>query len=96
MRPPNIIFWNVASRSVGFPAAADQPGVILLSGFSPSLLKFVLSGELEQETAAGVDADGALVTATAKSTPLAMLHTVLHDAGLDAVRDRLASVAARL
>jgi hypothetical protein len=30
-QPPNIIFWNVRADTVGYPAAADQKGVMLLS-----------------------------------------------------------------
>jgi hypothetical protein len=48
LTPPTIVFWNV-DASIGFPAASDQKGVVMLSGFSPALLKFVLSGELERE-----------------------------------------------
>ena len=47
LQPPNIIFWNVRADTVGYPSAADQKGVMLLSGFSPSLMKFILSGEME-------------------------------------------------
>ena len=32
LQPPNIIFWNVRADTVGFPAAADDKGVMLLSG----------------------------------------------------------------
>jgi hypothetical protein len=41
---PNIIFWNVRADTYGYPAAADQKGVMLLSGYSPALMKFILSG----------------------------------------------------
>ena len=44
--PPQIIFWNVRADTVGYPAAADDRGVMMLSGFSPALLKFVLSSEM--------------------------------------------------
>ena len=45
LNPPNIIFWNVRADTLGYPAAADQKGVMLLSGYSPALMKFILSGE---------------------------------------------------
>ena len=32
---PNIIFWNVRADTYGYSAAADQKGVMLLSGYSP-------------------------------------------------------------
>lgn len=42
---PNIFFWNVSSAS-GVPAKVDDRGVGLISGFSPNLLKSVLTGDL--------------------------------------------------
>jgi len=41
--PPQLVFWNVRSNTVGYAAAADDPGVIMMSGYSPALMKFVLS-----------------------------------------------------
>lgn len=86
LEAPKIIFWNVQSDTVGYPAAADQKGVILLSGFSPSLMKFVLSGEMEEEVVVGVDAEGNVIKETKQLDPYEALGRVLHDSGLDAVR----------
>jgi len=33
---PTLIFWNVASRGLQTPATANEQGVVLVSGFSPS------------------------------------------------------------
>jgi len=41
---PKIVFWNLSSRHDNFPATADDEMVNLVSGFSPSILKSVLSG----------------------------------------------------
>jgi len=46
LKPPTIIFWNVESRTYGYPASADQKGVVMLSGYSPALMKYVLSGQM--------------------------------------------------
>lgn len=89
---PRIIFWNVRSDSVGYPAAADQPGVMLLSGYSPALMKFVLSGEMEQETAVGVDEEGNVVLEKTQVDPRETLARVLNDSGLDPVRAALDSM----
>jgi hypothetical protein len=43
---PSIIFWNIQSRSGGnnVPVRFDESGTALISGFSPSILKSILSG----------------------------------------------------
>jgi len=43
---PKIIFWNMESRHDGnFPVQVTDEGTALISGFSPAILKSVLSGE---------------------------------------------------
>jgi hypothetical protein len=46
---PNIIYWNLRSNTPGFQTSADYPGVQMLQGYSPSLLKFVLFGEMYKD-----------------------------------------------
>ena len=41
---PKIVYWNVAGYA-GSPSTVDTPNTALISGFSPSVLKAVLSGE---------------------------------------------------
>lgn len=48
---PNIIYWNVMSRNTtNKPVTIKDDGTALVSGFSPSILQTVLSGNLEQYT----------------------------------------------
>tara|TARA_A100001015_G_scaffold321595_1_gene453276 strand:+ start:6968 stop:8593 length:1626 start_codon:yes stop_codon:yes gene_type:complete len=42
---PRIAFWNVTAATDGVPVTAETPNTSLLSGFSPSLFKNVLSGQ---------------------------------------------------
>lgn len=42
---PNIIYWNLRSDTLGVQASATHPGVQLLQGYSPSIVKFVLYDE---------------------------------------------------
>jgi hypothetical protein len=42
---PRIIFWNLRA-SIGYPATQNSENIIMMSGFSQSLLKFVLENEL--------------------------------------------------
>lgn len=43
---PKIVFWNLAARD-NVPVAQNEHGVALVSGFSPSILKSILSGTVE-------------------------------------------------
>jgi hypothetical protein len=48
---PAVIWWNIAHRAGGFggdknyPVSADQSGTALISGFSPSIVRSVLSAQ---------------------------------------------------
>jgi hypothetical protein len=46
---PNIVFWNLNAYD-NVPVKFDKQGVALISGFSPSIVKSVLSGNIEQLT----------------------------------------------
>jgi len=48
--PPRIVIWNVASTSTDFHATADTEGVVMVSGWSPSLFKNLLKGEIRNMT----------------------------------------------
>ena len=43
---PKIIFWNVRANTKDFPVTKDENGVILLAGSSPSVMKYVFSGKV--------------------------------------------------
>lgn len=45
-RMPEIVFWNVNGRLGNVPAHSEDQGVGLVSGFSPSILKSILKGEI--------------------------------------------------
>lgn len=45
MEMPNIIFWNLRGDTDGVPVSCNEKGVVLLSGYSPSLLTSILEGE---------------------------------------------------
>lgn len=46
---PNVIFWNVNSRSSNLPVRFSQTGAALVSGASPSIYNIVKSGEMSPE-----------------------------------------------
>lgn len=89
LQPPNIIFWNVRAAE-GFPAAADQKGCMLLSGYSASLMKFVLSGEMAAVEDIVVDEETGMVDVVKRQiTPEEALRKILLDEGLLPVRELL-------
>lgn len=42
---PQVIFWNLNARNTHFPVRENENGVTLVSGYSPSTLQYILSGE---------------------------------------------------
>ena len=42
---PQIIFWNVNARSHQLPATKDERGIVMASGFSPALMKRLVSAD---------------------------------------------------
>jgi hypothetical protein len=45
LKMPRLVIWNIASTSVDFHAQAGTEGVVMLSGWSPSLFKSLQAGE---------------------------------------------------
>jgi len=89
---PKIIFWNLRADTVGFPAKSDDENVQMLSGFSPSLLKFVLEGgDLEETEEVTLESGEVVKVAKAKPTPYETLRKVLDDARYFPVREMLSN-----
>jgi len=90
---PKIVFWNLRANTVGFPVAADAPNTQLLSGFSPALLKLVLTcAELVVEEEEVVVADGTVRVKKSGPTPEQTLRAALDDPAWDAVRLKLSAL----
>ncbi len=45
-RLPRLVFWNICSRTNTIPIRENALGVALVSGFSPVIVKMVLSNEI--------------------------------------------------
>jgi len=89
--PTPIVYWNLRNTG-GHPVNKDTEGAVLLAGFSPSLLKLVLSGgALVEETVEVVEADGTVTTQKIRVTPEVILRKMLDDDVYDPVREVLAS-----
>jgi len=88
---PEITYWNLRGDTYGFPVEAETPNVRMLSGFSPSLLKLVMSGEpIDEIEEEGVDAVGRPTV-----NPLATLRKALDDPTYDPVRVVLSNSSER-
>ncbi len=51
---PKVVFWNLDSRCGNVPVEKNEQGAMLVSGFSPSIMEAVLSGDFEQITPQGL------------------------------------------
>ena len=47
---PNIVFWNLSKNTNHNAVRFSKTGAALISGFSPSIMKSVLSNNLEEFT----------------------------------------------
>lgn len=47
---PRIVIWNLSAQFKDFHAKADEEGVVMLSGWSPSVLKALQKGGIECQT----------------------------------------------
>jgi len=89
--PSPIVFWNLRNTH-GHPVDKDTEGTVLLSGFSPSILKMVMNGEaLKEEEVEVVQKDGTVKTEKVRVTPEQVLKKMLDDAMYDPVRKILES-----
>lgn len=87
--PTPIVFWNLRNTG-GHPVDKDTPGAVLLSGFSPALLKLVMNGDaLREEEVQMVQADGTVTTEKIRVTPEEVLRRMLDDSQYDPVREVL-------
>ena len=84
--PEPMVYWNLRNTG-GHPVNKDSEGAVLLSGFSPSLLKLVMfGGALETSEVEVVQEDGSVVTKKVQVTPAEVLRKMLNDKLYDPVR----------
>jgi len=91
---PRVIFWNLRGNTRDYPAEADTPGVDMVSGFSPNLLKLFLAGDLEElfaEMEVSEDESPGKVQVP-KKDPMATVRKALDDARYQMVREVCAKV----
>ena len=89
--PTPIVFWNLRNTD-SHPVNKSAEGAVLLSGFSPSLLKLVMNGEaLREEEVEVVQRDGTVKTEKIRVSPEQVLRKMLEDSMYDPVRAILSS-----
>jgi len=49
VKMPTLVFWNVAARNNTIPVTQDEDGCVLVSGFSPVILRQVFDGKTPME-----------------------------------------------
>ena len=88
---PKIVFWNLRSDTVGYPAEATQPGVVTMSGYNPSLMKFFLTGQLNEGVKEEIidEETGEITTVHREITPLDNFKAIMSDSMLDIIRAKL-------
>jgi len=86
---PHIVYWNLRGDTSGFPSQADTPGVTMLSGYSPSLMKLLLAGEPIEEDEEEIMEDGGVVRKKAKKDPYWAVRKALDSDDYDKVREIL-------
>ena len=64
--PPQIVYWNLAGNKTSTQVHSTMKGVQLLSGSSPSNMKYILYGEVAEEVTKTIIIDGKEVKVTTK------------------------------
>ena len=82
--PPKIIYWNLRANTSGHVVDGEQPGTVMLSGYSQSLFKYIFSGDMEDKE---IIKNGK--KEKRKITPDEMFENILNDEGLDKIRNIL-------
>jgi hypothetical protein len=80
---PRVIFWNLRGDTKDVPARADTPGVQMVSGFSPNMLKLLMEGAVNELAEVGT---------VVKVDPYMTMRTALDDVRYAAVRKVCADV----
>lgn len=87
-RVPRMIFWNLRSGTPGFIASKNTPGVQMLQGYSPNLMKFVFFSDDNDLTTIEVTNDDGTITTmkTSNVSPWETFRTIMSQSKYDIVR----------
>ena len=75
---PTIVIWNISGKFQEYHHQSTTPGVCLVSGWSPAILKYIMQGD-------------DLVAKLQTLTPFKLMRQVLDDARYTPIRDTLKS-----
>lgn len=88
--PPLIFYWNLQGSTRGAPVDSNTEGTAMLSGFSPSLLQLILSGDLPVEVVETDDPANPIVRV--KITPYDMFRKAVDNEFYDTIRKKLSDM----
>lgn len=88
--PPNIVYWNLNLNTVGFHTNSTHPGVQMVSGFSPAMMRGIMLGQTGETITSNIVIDGEVKEVkTSSLTPIETLYKTLNDPIYDKVREIL-------
>jgi hypothetical protein len=87
--PPLIFYWNLRGDTTGFPVKTDTEGTAMLSGFSPSLLQLVLTGDFPVEE---INSDDSEPQLKIKLTPYQLFRKAIDNEFYDIIRRKLSII----
>lgn len=86
--PPDIVYWNLNLNTVGFHTNSTHPGVQMVSGFSPAMMRGIMLGQTGETITSNIVIDGEVKTVkTSSLTPIETLNKTLNDPIYDKVRE---------
>lgn len=88
LQAPNIIYWNLRDNTRGVQTSATHPGVQMLQGYTPSILKFALfGGDYNEEEITVTDNEGVSKTIKVNAkTPYDSYREALDQPCFDTIR----------
>lgn len=84
---PDIVYWNLRANTPGFQTQASHPGVQMVSGYSPSMMRSIMLGQSMDDAIETVVVDGKVRTfKTSAATPWDTFLKTMNDPIYDNVR----------
>lgn len=84
---PDIVYWNLRANTPGFQTNATHPGVQMVSGYSPSMMRSIMLGQSMDDAVGTIVVDGKKSSfKTSAATPWDTFLKTMNDPIYDNVR----------